>query len=204
MFNLILIIAFSINSIHCTSNWRSGGAGSSEEEKQLNFYGKLSTHQGQEEAIAHILIDGKHKDIIMYDAPVKHAQQKFNEKTKQTEIKLDENPITDFVQTKIDLNAISTLKVPNPNTVWIYQKEKKSHKIEFILVTITLKEGSATKQYLLDRKMHISCSAVDNGSEKKEVPLSAVDTLTLEGYSFALEEEKTKAKKAPCPAKENN
>lgn len=200
---LFLLTFFSHLSIVSTSNWKStGGTNSADEDTQVNFYGTLITHQGQKDAVGHILIEGKHKDIIMYDAPVKHAKEVFNQKTKQTEIKLEENPVTEFSHSKIDLSTISTIKVPNPNTVWIYQKEKKYQKIEFILIQVTPKESTTTKDYLLERKTHISCNTMEKGTQKKEVPLSAIETLTIEGYSFTLSPNKTKENRpAPCPTK---
>ena len=204
LFTLLCAILFFNQRILCTSNWKSSGsAAAGDEDKQhINFYGTLTTHQGQKDTVDHILIEGKHKDILMYDAPIKHAKEIFNQKTKQTEIKLTENPVTDFMNTKIDLNTIQTMKISNSNTVWVYQKEKKYQRMEFLMVEITSKESSKTKQYLLEKKVHISCSAIDNGSQKKEVPLPAIDTLTIEGYSFILSpEEAKKNRPAPCPTK---
>src|SRR5579863_5678527 len=201
---LLCATFFSHHTILSTSNWKSTGSsnGADDDKEHINFYGTLTTHQGQKDAVGHILIEGKHNDIIMYDAPVKHAKELLNQKTKQTEIKLDENPITDFMHSKIDLSTVSSIKVPTPNTVWVYQKEKKYQRIEFILVTVTLKEGSTPKDYLLERKTHISCNTIDNASQKKKVPLSAVDTLTIEGYSFTLGPDQAKENRpAPCPTK---
>ena len=94
------------------------------------------------------------------------------------------------------------IKVPNPSVVWVYQKEKKYQRMEFVLVEITSKESSIPKKYLLERKTHISCNALDNGSQKKEVPLSAIDTLTIEGYSFTLNSEQAQENHpVPCPKK---
>jgi hypothetical protein len=201
---VISLIAVCFHSILIsTSNWKSSGSNTTEEDKQLiNFYGTLTTHQGQKDAVAHILIEGKHKDIVMYDAPIKHEKEVFNQKTKQNEIKLDENPITDFMHTKIDLNTITMIKVPNPNIVWVYQKEKRYQRMEFVLLEIISKENSIPKKYLLERKTHISCNALDNGSQKKEVPLSAIDTLTIEGYSFTLNSKQSQENlPVPCPKK---
>ncbi len=201
---LLFINIFSSISLQSTSNWKSSkSAGGSDDENQyINFYGVLTTHQGQKNSVGHILIGGKHNDIIMYDAPVKHADELFNQKTKQTEIKLEENPITAFSFDKIDLNTISSIKVPTPNVIWVYQKEKKYQKLEFVLVEITYKTESTQKKYLLERKTHISCNSIDNGAQKKEVPLTAIDTLTIEGYSFTLNEEQSKTNRpAPCPTK---
>jgi len=171
-------------------------------KQQINFYGMLITHQGQKDTIDHILIEGKHNDIIMYDAPVKHAKAKLNSATKQTEIKLDTNPVTDFSKVKIDLSTIGKLRVPNPNISWVYQKEKKHQRLEFLLVQVTAKDAIEPKSYLLEHKTHVSCNSIDqSGSQKKEIPLSAIDTLEIEGYSFAISTDKSikKETQATCP-----
>lgn len=160
-------------------------------KQQVNFYGTLLTHQGQRDTVSNILIEGRHNDIIMYDAPVKHAKEKLNSATKQTEIKLDVNPITDFVKSPIDLSKIQEIRVPKPNTLWVYQKEKKYQRLEFVLVQVMMKESTTPKEYLLEHRVHITCNSIEStNSQKKEVPLAAVDTLTIEGYSFSLTTDK--------------
>lgn len=200
---LIMISLLLCQTVLGTSNWGSSGTSGKNDKQQINFYGTLKTHQGQTDTVDHILIEGKHNDIVMYDAPVKHAEEKFNPRTKQTEIKLDGNPGTDFVKSKIDLDQVSTIRVSNPNTVWVYQKEKKYQRQEFLLVHITAKESNTPKDYLLELKTRIACNSIDkNESQKKEVPLSAIDTLTIEGYSFTVSTDKKNVKKETtesCP-----
>jgi len=199
---LIIISLFLSPTLLNTSNWGSSGTSGKNDNQQINFYGTLKTHQGQIDTVDHILIEGKHNDIIMYDAPVKHNEEKFNARTKQTEIKLDDNP-ANFVKSKIELDKVSTIRVPSPNTVWVYQKEKKYQRQEFLLVQITAKESNTSKDYLLEMKSRISCNSIDkNESQKKEVPLAAIDTLTIEGYSFTVSTDKKNVKKetpATCP-----
>lgn len=199
----IMISLFLCQTLLSTSNWGSSGTSGKNDKQQINFYGTLKTHQGQTDTVDHILIEGKHNDIVMYDAPVKHAEEKFNPRTKQTEIKLEGNPGTDFVKSKIDLDQVSTIRVPRPSTVWVYQKEKKYQRQEFLLVHITAKESSTPKDYLLEMKTRVACNSIDkNESQKKEVPLAAIDTLTIEGYSFTVSTDKKNVKKEAtesCP-----
>jgi hypothetical protein len=200
---LIAISLFVAPTLFGTSNWGSSGTSGKNDKQQINFYGSLKTHQGQTDTVNHILIEGKHNDIVMYDAPVKHAEEKFNPRTKQTEIRLDGNPGTDFVKSKIDLDQVSTIRVPKPSTAWVYQKEKKHQRQEFLLVHVTAKESNTPKEYLLEMKSRISCNSIDkNESQKKEVPLAAIDTLTVEGYSFTVSTDKKNVKKETpekCP-----
>lgn len=200
---LITISLFLFPTLLSTSNWGASGTSTKNENQQINFYGTLTTHQGQTDTVDHILIEGKHNDIIMYDAPIKHNEEKFNSRTKQTEIKLNENPVTDFVKSKIDLDKTSTIKVPQPTSIWVYQKEKKHQRQEFLLVQITPKESNEPKDYLLEQKARITCNSINkNDSQKKEVPLAAIDTLTIEGYSFTVSTDKKNVKKevtGTCP-----
>lgn len=199
---LIVFCALFANTTDCTSRW-GASTGTTDNKEHINFYGTLLTQQGQKEPVDNILIEGKHNDIIMYDAPADHKPGEFNPKTKQTEIKLQTNPTTDFVKTKIDLSKTDTIKVSNPSIIWVYQKDKKLQRNEFLLVQVKSKGSATSKDYLLEHKTRISCSSTDQAeSQKKEVPLAAIDTLTIEGYSFTLSHDKKSIKKevsGTCP-----
>jgi hypothetical protein len=188
---LFIFLAFvSSNIALSTSNWSGSGC---KDKQDIHFYGTLETHQGKKESIDNILVLERHNDIGLYDAPEKYAESIFNQKTKQTEIRLDLNPHTEFVRSKIDLKTVDTIKVPEPNTIWVYQQQKRNARQEFLLVQITFKEDSSPKKYLLEHKAHISCTSLDkNNAQKKEVPLAAIDTLTIEGYAFTLPTDKKK------------
>jgi hypothetical protein len=120
----------------------------------------------------------------------------INPETKLPEIKLSHNPTTDLVKTKIDLDELSEISVPSPDTIWFYQKKERQQKLEFIEVDVTTKSNTKTA-YLLERKTRINCDAIDAaGPQEKQVPLSAVKTLTIEGFSCRAD---TKRDKTPCP-----
>jgi hypothetical protein len=164
------------------------GTGSSkningDNEQRADVFGILTTHQGQKDSVHTISIGGKNKDIIMYDCPLTHAEEIINAETKQPEIKLDANPATDYVQEKINLCAVREIRVPKPNTIWYYQKEHKHQRLDFTQVEILKQNTDIPKLYLLEHKTHIDCSSIDkSGLQKKRVPLTAVETLVIEGY----------------------
>jgi hypothetical protein len=119
----------------------------------------------------------------MYDKPVIHAEPTLNSETKQQEIKLDVNPSTDLSETKIDLSEVSEVTVPSPDTIWFYQKKERQQRSEFIEVDVITKSNT-TRSYLLERKTRIRCDEIDAaGPQEKVVPLAALDTLIIEGYS---------------------
>src|SRR5579863_3719436 len=128
---LILVSALlHINPTHCWGSSKSNIDGDIKQD--VNFSGKLITQQGQEYMVNNISIQGKYKNIVMYDKPVKHADAILNSETKQLEIKLDKNPSTDLSESKIDLSEVSEVTVPSPNTIWFYQKKEGQQRVEFI------------------------------------------------------------------------
>jgi len=126
MYLLLLIISFFSASTTLTQ-WSSNGA--KDLKQPVNFSGKVTTHQGQEFIVDNISINGKYKEIPMIDKPLNQAEKTMNPETKQYEIKLEENPNTEFTKTNIKLEETSTISVPSPNIIWIYQKKRTASKI---------------------------------------------------------------------------
>jgi hypothetical protein len=178
---LIFISALlHISPTHC---WGSKSNIDGDLKQDVNFSGRLITKQGQEYIVNNISIQGKYKQIVMYDKPLKHADPILNSETKQLEIKLDVNPSTDLSESKIDLSEVSEVTVPSPDTIWFYQKKERQQKLEFIEVDVTTKSNTK-RAYLLERKTRISCDEIDTaGPQEKVVPLAALDKLIIEGYS---------------------
>jgi len=198
-----LLISF-FSATTTLTQWSSN---STKDLKQpVNFSGKITTHQGQEFIVDNISIHGKYKQIPMIDKPVNHAEKTMNADTKQYEIKLEANPNTEFTKTNIDLEELSSISVPSPNTIWVYQKKERHQKLEFIEVEVTTKSNTKTS-YLLDPKTPVYCDAIDSaGPQEKTVPLSAVNTLTIEGYTYrdtSIDKDKKCSPKScpPCDAK---
>ena len=108
----------------------------------------------------------------------------MNQATKHLEIKLSGNPATDFVKATIDLDELKEIQVPSPNTVWYYQAKEHQQKIEYIeLIVIT--KSNTKNSYLLERKTAIYCDEIDTaGPQEKIIPISALQTLTIEGYTY--------------------
>ena len=189
---------FYTGIINSTSGWHNTDG---DQKQQVNFYGTLMTHQGQQETVDNISVGGKYKEISMYLCPTKKIEETLNTKTKQAEVKLDENPVDAFVKQSINLCSVSEISVPKPNTVWFYQKEDKTQRSEFTQLQVLFRDGSS-ESYLLEHKTHIYCNDTDKaGSQKKEVPLTAVSKLIIKGYG-------EKRETAPCasakPAATNN
>lgn len=170
-------------------------------KQAVNFSGTLTTHQGQEFIVDNISIHNKYEKIPVIDKPLNHAEEIANTETKQREIKLEANPNIDFTKTNLDLNEIKQISVPSPQTIWIYQKKERHQKLEFIEVEVTTKSDTKTA-YLLEAKTPIYCDAVDSaGPQEKTVPLSAMKTLTIDGYTYrdTSSDKKKQCKSDSCP-----
>lgn len=195
-----LIIISALLQVHTTDCWGSSKSNVAGDNKQdVNFSGKLTTQQGQEYVVNNISIESKYRQIIMYDTPVKHADVVMNAETKQSEIKLDVNP-SDLSDVQIDLSEVNKIRIPHPNTVWVYQKKERSQRLEFIEVLVTT---SKERSYLMERRTKIYCDEIDAaGPQEKRVPLAALDTLTIDGYSAKINVsgDNKKCVQTVCPA----
>src|SRR2546430_1847942 len=104
-------------------NWSTSKATIDENKKQsVNFYGKLITRQSKTAiAIDNISVDGKYRQIAMLEKPslVKSDMQKSNtnHQTNQ-EMALAADPTEGLAITKIDLNEVSEISVPQPIITW--------------------------------------------------------------------------------------
>jgi hypothetical protein len=192
---LIFISLLCSNITQCTSF----GSSTKDIKQPVNFSGKVTTHQGQQYIVDNISIDNKYKDVIMYAKPTEHPQAIMNQDS-HLEIKLTENPSTDFVKDTYNLDQVKEIQVPSPNTVWYYQKKPNQQKMEYIEVVVITK--SNTKSYhLLEHRAQIYCDEVDAaGSQEKIIPLSALKTLTIEGYTYR-DTSKNKKDCIPCNEK---
>lgn len=198
MMHLLLIFSslFLINIVQCTSF----GSSTKELKQPVNFSGKITTHQGQEYTVDNISINNLCKKIPMYAKPTTHAAPAMNPSTQHLEIKLNGNPTTDFVTDTKDLDELKEIQVPTPDTVWYYQQKEHSRKIEYIEV-IVITKSNTKNSYLLERKTPIYCDGIDAaGPQEKIIPLSALKTLTIEGYTYR-DTSKEKKECVPCNEK---
>jgi len=182
----LLFLFVTLMSILCI-NWRAQETTLEGNFKQtVNFYGKLITHQAKEYRVDNISINEKYKQIPMYDKPRKHPKPALNPKTNQKEIVLKVNPKNNFITSKIDLNEVSEIHVPKPNITWIYQKEGKQRRLEYIEIVVISRNKKKTKNsYLVGRKTKVRCNEVNSaGPVEKIVPISAINRLIIEGYSL--------------------
>ncbi len=174
-------------------NWgQSEATIDGDKKQQVNFYGSLLTHQAKDTInVDNISIGGKYKQIPMVEKPtiaqdIQQEKTDNNGKITRKEMKLDVDPKTELVTTKIDLSEVSALQIPNPQTIWSYQKENGHRKVEFLEVIVFSNNQQKTQaRYLLEARTKIYCDEInDAGPIEKEVPLAAVNMLKIDGYKF--------------------
>ena len=197
----ILVILISLtcsNSTH--AQWSSTAA--KDLKQPVNFSGRLTTYQGQEFVVDNISINGRYTKIPMPLKPKKNlAEPMLNSDTKKYEIKLTANPNTDFLKRDLDLEEINEISVPSPDTIYVFQKKERSQRIEFIEVEVTTKSDTKTS-FLLETRTPIYCDGIDSaGPQETTVPLSALKTLTIEGYTYrdTSADKKKNCKPDSCP-----
>jgi hypothetical protein len=196
IYQLLILIALVCNNIQCTSF----GSSTKDIKQPVNFSGKVTTHQGQEYVVDNISINGMYKKIPMYAKPTTHAEPILNPTTKHLEIKLNDNPTTDFAKGAENLEDIKEIDVPTPDTVWYYQAKEHQQKIEYIEVIVITKSNTKSS-YLLERKTPVYCDGIDAaGPQEKIIPLVALKTLTIEGYTYR-DTSKNKKECVPCNEK---
>lgn len=197
-----LMVCFT--TIIWLANWGSQESSIEGPEKQsVNFYGTLKTRLSKKPiSIDNISIGRKYKQIPMYEKPTIENLEKKEILDKQGKVKkieyiLTADPQTELVTTRIDLSETAEIQIPHPDIVWTYQKENGYRKIEFIeIIVISNNEKKTKAHYLFDLKTKVYCDQINlAGPIEKEVPLQAIDTLTISGYKY-----RTPAKQTNCPA----
>lgn len=189
-YKLIGLFIGSMAGIFFLVNWTGSETSVSGNHKQtVNFDGILSTHHGKEYPVDNISIEGKTKEIPTYDTPASKEnpalyQPQLNPETKRMEVNLDVNPATDFVKAQMDLAEISEIQVLNPDVTWVYQKEKKGRKVEFIEVTFITRSNTKSSN-LVERNKYVNCDGIDPaGPQEKKVPLPAIKRLVIKGFKY--------------------
>lgn len=195
----LFIIFIGILTHETHTQWSSTAA--KDLKQPVNFAGKITTHQGQEFVVDNISIHGKYSKIPMPLKPENLPEPTLNTETKQYDVTLNANPTIDFPKRDIDLDEISEIKVSSPNTIYVYQKKERSQKLEFLEVEIISKSGTKY-YYLLESKTPIYGDTIDSaGPQETTIPLSALKTLTIDGYTYrdTNADKKKKCKQTDCP-----
>jgi hypothetical protein len=136
----------------------------SSEQKNINFYGSIETHEGQRWYIQNIGIgrdreEAKHRNIVMYDKPHDIAVQEDEMKKKM----LPKNPGS-MSYSEIDLSEVKELLIAADASKWLYKKAGDRYGIEYIEATVIHKDGKASSFLIelgredLPKKTKLFCS----------------------------------------------
>lgn len=190
--------------------WGAGESSIGVDKKQrTNFYGTLTTYQGSVVEVDNISVDGKSRQIPVYEKPdinkitnvdnvdayadgddqnlveqrTKKKMAQAKKSKRRGEIVLNTDPLQSTI-TFIDLNEIRQISVPDHRHRWIYENEKTHLKQNFIEIIITPKDQTDKEEhYLVETKRVIYCDGIrKSGPEEKKVPMGALDKLEIKGY----------------------
>lgn len=163
----------------------------------VNFYGTLTTWQGQEFSVENILLGKRYNKIPVYEIqPITDAQKKQDREF--------EHDPRDGIITKLDLAEIATLSIPDPSKIYTFQKRKNSRIVEYLEIVIASNDDKKTEQhYLIDLGRKLTCDQINQaGPIEKDVPLKAIKKLTIQGYRSR--DESDNDKKCKNKKKKNN
>lgn len=185
------------------------------------FLGTLITQEGNSFDVTNISIGRSRSDqekILLYEKP-----QQLTPSEKGNIIPV--NPHVDLTTATLELQKISKITVPEPQTIWKWTKDdsKRPAKMsyEYIEIMVTWRSGS-TVRYLLElgaentqRPLKIFCDVIDQKMEgikqegvvlcqkihkidlrKKGAPFTSIQSLTLDEPCYRIPEENGDGMKA--------
>jgi hypothetical protein len=131
-------------------------------DKNVNFYGTIETHEGQQWHVQNIGIgkersDAKCKNIVMYDKPQEQGTEVDGKRLLPT------NPGR-LSYSEITLNEVVSIDIPQNAPLWVYKKEADRYGIEYVEATVIHKDNSKGS-YLIElgredmtKKTKVFCS----------------------------------------------
>ncbi|MCK5632138.1 hypothetical protein KAH94_00135 [bacterium] len=98
---------------------------------------------------------------------------------------LQSDPVKTFIKANIDLVEVGEIRIPNPNEIWTYKKEKSYRESKYLEIIFVSKDAKKTQNhYLIENRKKIYCDRVSSaGPEEQEVPLEALKSLKVTGYT---------------------
>ena len=168
------------------------------ERSAVNFFGVLKTRKGKTYDVENILFDGYYKQIPMYELPegCQVLEQPKKGKNKEEKSVVQECELTSdpkkFITRDIDFAEVKKITVPDPDKIWIWQKEKGSRKVEYIELVIKHNDSLETTRHYLKEigRRQLTCIEVIGNKkesaieEEMKVPYAAIKSLTLKGYRY--------------------
>ncbi|MBV8660863.1 MAG: hypothetical protein JO129_01820 [Candidatus Dependentiae bacterium] len=170
----VLAILFCYNASMVTNN-----SAESSTEPDVNFYGILEDHVHTTE-VESILIDGRYKDIPVYQQVVSPTQQ---DKTAIPTQEIDPKQN----KTLINLQDIKSISLEHPNNPTA-SSIKVNNRV-YIQIIVELLHGTK-KKYLVESTRKITCKEIDKSADIQEKPTLQtrninfihVKKLTIKGF----------------------
>lgn len=162
---------FALGAFFLCANFSSQDTSITGREKpKINFYGTLTDTSGNTFEVENITISGLYKQIPLYAKP--------------NDPKVD--PTINI--TRIDINEISQVEIPHPNTFLTYNNR------QYVEIIITSADATKTTQhYITEKTKRIICDQVNAaGTIEKDLSYQAIDKIIIKGH------------KTPQPTTEDN
>lgn len=157
--NKLMLTAISLGAVSLLANYSSETSTDGPRKPKINFYGTLTDTLGQNYQFENLTISGMMSQIPMYQKPASP----------------EVNP--EINTTRVDLNEVASINVPNPNTLLKYKGR------EYIALEIISNNGPGTQQqYIIEASRKVYCDEVNSaGPVEKELSFQAIATIALKG-----------------------
>ncbi|QQR53574.1 hypothetical protein IPH25_01770 [bacterium] len=151
---------------------------------KINFYGSISTHQGNRwQQAENITIDGRYKQIQMYFKPELLPEKVLNTQTNKESITLKDDP-NQYAQTKIDLEEVESIEAV-PNLIYLYSgsQTNKNYPTQYTELIVTMKDKNL-KQYhclLTESTKLMWDEKSSSGLVNSNIQIGSIKKLTIAG-----------------------
>jgi len=142
----------------------------------VNFYGKLETHQGNVYSVENITINSMFRQIPVYEVPKITTDEHILDLAKG------------YDKAELDLAEMSEIAVPNQQAIWtvIETRNKRKHEKKFIEIQVTYKDKTE-RHYLIQENSKIGCDQIMTSGPieiEKNISIIAIKTLNIEGFKY--------------------
>jgi hypothetical protein len=160
-------LTLSITALVFFTSWNGSVVDSNNKDKRpdVNFYGTLQDHSNKIISIEDILINGKYKQIPVYQIIDERTASKTKTSVDQSKA-IEMDPKQN--KTLLDLNDIASIALKHPDKPIEHEIEINNHK--YIEIMVTLINGSV-QNYLIESSRDLSCLKVDQGQEANTKPI---------------------------------
>lgn len=173
------------------ANWSAENSTSSGvyQKHSVNYYGTVTTQQGKTVPAHNISIGNMLRAIDVYEVQKNDAAPRKIEDG-ITYITLSKNPQQNGDISKLDLNEVATISLPETDTLYTYQVKKQYRPTEYVKIDVVYNGPSKTKSsYLIEnKKMLYFHETKDDVIIEHKLGFLGLKELTIQGFKHRTEE----------------